>query len=586
MPVAKTKPRPAAHKPPVRSLPKAPSGITGLDSITGGGLPRGRSTLVCGGAGCGKTLLALEFLLRGAQQYGEPGLFVAFEETEQELVQNAASLGFDLRDLIARQLLLVEYIQVERSDFEVSGDYDLEGLFIRLGLAIKTIGAKRVALDTLEALFSGFPNPGILRGELLRLFHWLKQRGQTVVLTAERGDGSFTRHGLEEYVSDCVILLDHRVVEQVSTRRIRVVKYRGSAHGTNEYPFLIDEQGLSVLPITDIGLKHKVSRERLSSGVPALDAMLGGQGYYRGSTVLVSGTAGTGKSSLAATFAAAAARRGERCLYFAFEESPSQITRNMRSIGLDLERPVQRGLLRFEAVRPTHYGLEMHLVRMHRAIAEFQPQVVVIDPISNLMAVGSPTEVRATLTRLIDMLKTANITGLLTSLNEGGEARQETAVGISSLIDTWLLLHTLDNVGERNRALLVVKSRGMPHSNQLREYQLTEKGVHLADVYVGSGGMLAGAARAAQETQERSAAEQQAQAFDTQQRLLERKRAALEAQIAALRAEFAAESDESGRLLTSETRRVQQAADNRAQQARLRWADVPAAPTRPRRAGK
>jgi circadian clock protein KaiC len=569
-PIHGEKRRPGRPEP----LVKAPTGITGLDSITFGGLPRGRATLVCGGAGCGKTLLALEFLLRGALDYGEPGLYVAFEETEIELIQNVASLGYDLQDLIDRNLIRIEYIHVERSEIEETGEYDLEGLFIRLGLAIDTIRARRVVLDTLEALFSGFANAAILRAELRRLFRWLKQRAVTVVLTGERGDGTFTRQGLEEYVSDCVILLDHRVTDQVSTRRIRVVKYRGSAHGTNEYPFLIDEQGLSVLPITTLTLQHRASSQRISSGVPALDVMLGGHGYYCGSSVLLSGTAGTGKSSLAAHFAEATASRGERCLYFAFEESPDQIMRNMRSIGLDLARWVKRGTLRFHAVRPTYYGLEMHLAVMHREIEAFNPAVVIVDPITNLISVGTPGEVRSALTRLIDYLKHKGITSVYTSLTTHSEFLDNTDVGISSLIDTWLALRTIDIGGERNRGLQIIKSRGMPHSNQLREFRLSENGVELVDVYIGLGGVLTGAARAAQESQERAETLREAQALDRQRRNLERKREALDAKIAALRAEFDAESEEVGNLLAEGARRGEVLAASRVDMARHRWDDT------------
>ena len=538
-------PKKSPHSGQSGALAKALTGIAGLDSITHGGLPRGRPTLVCGGAGCGKTLLALEFLLRGAAEYDEPGLFVAFEETEAELIQNAASLGFNLPKLIAQKRLLIEYIHVERGEIEETGEYDLEGLFIRLGAAMEAVGARRVALDTLEALFGGFDNAAILRDELRRLFRWLKQRGATVVVTAERGEGSFTRRGLEEYVSDCVILLDQRIVEQVSTRRIRIVKYRGSAHGTNEYPFLIDDHGISVMPITALGLEHPASNERVSSGVPALDEMLGGKGFFRGASVLVSGTAGAGKSSLAATFADAVARRGERCLYFAFEESPEQIMRNMRSIGLDLRRHVRQGGLRYRAVRPSHYGLEMHLAMMQRAIEEFQPQAVVIDPITNLTTVASESDVLGTLTRLIDYLKSNQITALFTSLTSDGAFLEHTDVGVSSLVDTWLMVRGIDMDGERNRGLSIIKSRGMAHSNQLREFRLTGHGIELEQVYAGSGGFVTGAARAAQEAQDKASRRRESQARQKKQRALEIRRQALEAQIAMLRAEFEAEATES-----------------------------------------
>src|SRR3954467_4721201 len=419
-----------------RELPKAPSGIQGLEEITQGGLPRGRPTLICGSAGAGKTLLAMEFLVRGATEYNEPGVFMAFEETAPEVTQNVRSLGFDLEELAKEKKLVIDFVRLERSEIDETGDYDLEGLFIRLGAALDAIGAKRVVLDTIENLFAGLQNEGILRAELRRLFRWLKDRGVTAVVTAERGEGALTRHGLEEYVSDCVILLDHRVIDQVSTRRLRIVKYRGTAHGTNEYPFLIDEDGFSVLPVTSLGLQHEVSEERISTGVPRLDTMLSGKGYFRGSSIMIAGPAGTGKSSMAAHFADASCRRGERCLLFAFEESPAQILRNMRSIGLDLQRWIEKGLLRIESSRPTLFGLEMHLVHIHKLVKHFDPQVVIIDPISNFSASDSLAQAEAMLVRLIDFLKTQGVTAMLVSLTPN--TREAQGSGISSLIDTWL----------------------------------------------------------------------------------------------------------------------------------------------------
>jgi len=458
---------------------KAPTGIAGFDEITGGGLPAGRPTLVCGSAGCGKTLFAMEFLVGGAVVYGEPGVFVSFEERAEDLTENVRSLGFDLEDLIERQKLVLDYVHVERSEIEETGEYDLEGLFLRLGWAIDSIGAKRVALDSLEVLFGGLENEGILRAELRRLFRWLKEKGVTAVVTGERGEGTLTRHGLEEYISDCVILLDHRVSELLATRRLRVVKYRGSVHGTNEYPFLIDERGIEVVPITSLGLAHIASTERIATGVHGLDEMLGGEGYYRGSSVLVSGTAGTGKSSLAAHFVDACCRRGEPCVYFAFEESMSQVVRNMRSIGIDLEPWIRQGLLEFHAARPSLHGLERHLVTMYKVIRTFQPRVVVIDPITNLLSIGSESEVSSMLMRLIDFLKGRQITSMFTSLTQGGAVLEQTDIGISSLMDTWLLLRQTEENGERNRILCVPKSRGMAHSNHLREVRLSDQGVQL-----------------------------------------------------------------------------------------------------------
>jgi len=530
-------------------LPKSPTGIRGLDDITGGGLPAGRPTLVCGSAGCGKTLLAMEFLVHGALDYGEPGVFMAFEETSGDLARNVASLGFDLPALIAGKKLAVDHVAIERSEIEETGEYDLEGLFIRLGHAIDSIGAKRVALDTVESLFSGLPNQAILRAELRRLFRFLRDRGVTAVITGERGEGTLTRYGIEEYVSDCVVVLDHRVSEQQSTRRLRVAKYRGSTHGTNEYPFLIDEQGISVLPVSSLGLNHEALKERIPTGIARLDTMLGGQGYFRGSSVLISGTAGSGKTSMAAHLADAACRRGERCLAFLFEESPSQLMRNMRSIGLDLQPWVKKGLLRFHAARPSLHGLEMHLAVTLKAINEFQPAVVIVDPISSFTAGGRPFEVKTMLIRLVDFLKVKGITTMMVNLTSGGGALEQTNAEISSLIDTWLLLRDIELSGERNRGLYILKSRGMAHSNQIREFKLTDHGVELLDVYVGLGGVLTGSARLAQEARERAESLAARQDVEEQQADLERKRHALESQITALRAEFAAAEVEAKRLI-------------------------------------
>jgi circadian clock protein KaiC len=556
------------------SLPKAQTGISGLDEITLGGLPRGRPSLVCGAAGCGKTLLAMEFLLRGAEQYGEHGVFMAFEETEQDLAQNVRSLGFDLDRMVADGKISVDYVRVERTEIEETGEYDLEGLFLRLGLAIDAVGAKRVVLDTLETLFGGFTNQALLRSELRRLFRWLKDKGVTAIITGERGEGQLTRQGLEEYVSDCVILLDHRVHEQVSTRRLRIVKYRGSTHGTNEYPFLIDENGIHVLPLSSLQLNHPASNERISSGVPRLDTMLGGDGFYRGSTVLVSGTAGTGKTTISAHFAHATCARGERCLYLAFEESPQQLVRNMKSIGVDLGAAMKKGLLRLEASRPTLYGIEAHLAVIHKIVAEFEPTVVILDPISNFATAGTETDAQAMLLRLIDFLKSRQITAMFVHLTSGGSSWEKTDVGVSSLIDTWILLRDIELAGERNRGIYVLKSRGMKHSNQIREFLITSEGIRLEDVYIGPEGVLTGSMRAAQEDRERAAMLVRAQEIERKQRDLARKRAALEAQIAALRVEFEAVEDESKIVSEQDRAREQQLTDDRTAAGLRRGADA------------
>jgi circadian clock protein KaiC len=556
-----------------RTLRKSRTGIRGLDEITGGGLPAGRPTLVCGGAGCGKTLLAMEFLVRGARDYDEPGVFMAFEETGEELADNVASLGFDLKDLVAHKKLLLDYVHVDRSEFEETGEYDLEGLFIRLGYAIDSIKAKRVVLDTIEGLFGGLPNQAIVRMELRRLFRWRKEKGVTVIMTGERGDGTLTRYGLEEYVSDCVISLDHRVADQVTTRRIRVVKYRGTTHGTNEYPFLIEKDGISIWPITSVQVERSVSVERIPTGIERLDTMLGGKGFYRGSSILLSGTAGTGKTSVASTFAEAACRRGEKCLFVSFEEAPGQIIRNMMTIGIDLQQWVKKDRLQFQNVRAFQFGLEMHLARTIKFISEFAPDVVIIDPISGLETSGTSLEVKAALMRLVDYLKEKGITAMLTDLKMGG-ALERTDAAISSLVDTWLVLRDLESNGERNRGLHVLKSRGMGHSNQVREFVLSQTGIQLTDVYIGPSGMLTGSARVAQEARERAEHVSLNEEAERQQLALECKRAALEGQIAALRAEFSAEEATIARIFSQDKQREASLALDKVEMGRSRQHDA------------
>ena len=557
-----------------RQIAKCPTGIKGLDEISGGGLPRGRPTLVCGGAGCGKTLLGMEFVVRGAVTYSEPGVFMSFEETSEELAKNVASLGFDLADLEKQKLLALDFVYIERREIEETGEYDLEGLFIRLGHAIDSVGAKRVVLDTVEALFAGFPNELIIRAEMRRLFRWLKDKGVTAIITGERGEGTLTRHGIEEYVSDAVIVLDHRVVGQSATRRMRFVKYRGSLHGSDEYPFLIDETGFSVLPVTSLGLDYAVSRERITSGIPRLDYMLGGQGYFRGSSVLLSGTAGAGKSSLAAYFADATCRRGERCLYLAFEESQDQIIRNMSSIGLDLAPWVDKGLLKFHATRPTFYGLEMHLAIIHKLTNEFQPRAVIMDPITNLTIVASNEEVKSVLMRLGDFFKNRKITSFFTNLTHPDQL-EETSTGVSSLMDVWLLVLNVESYGERNRVFHILKSRGMAHSNQLREFLITDSGIDLVDAYVGPGGVRTGAARVQQEAQEKAAALAAQEELEHRRCVLDRKRQIMEAQVAALQAEISAEEEELQALKGKSKLQQKIAAEERERLAAARKADSP-----------
>jgi circadian clock protein KaiC len=526
------------------ALSKSATGIAGLDELMGGGLPRGRTTLVSGSAGCGKTLLAMEFLVHGIKQFDEPGVFMSFEESSDELNQNVASLGFDLQRLIARKKLYVDWVQVNRNEIEETGEYDLDGLFVRLVYAIDSVGAKRVVLDTIEALFGELPNPAVLRAEVRRLFRFLKDRGVTAIVTGERDrPDRLTRHSLEEFVSDCVILLDHRVVDEISTRRLRIVKYRGSHHGTNEYPFLIDEGGISVIPLSSLKLDHPAGTERVSTGVRRLDDMIGGKGYYVGSSVLISGTAGSGKSTLAASFADATCKRGERCIFFAFEESEQQIMRNMRAVGIDLQAHVRRDLLRFHASRPTGGGVEEYLTTAIRLTNEFQPSAVVFDPVTNLTNAGSSLSAQSALTRLLDFFKNRGVTCLFTSLTAGEEALEATAVGISSLMDTWLVLKMIEIGGELNRVLQMLKARGLAHSNQVREFIITSHGIHLEDVYLGQDGVLTGTSRMAQQMRDDAATLVRRQELDQARLNLARRREIFEVQNRKLAAEFKGEEE-------------------------------------------
>lgn len=560
-----------------KALPKSLTGIQGLDEVTSGGLPTGRPTLVSGGAGSGKTMFGLEFLVRGATQYNEPGVFMSFEETIPDLTTNAASLGFNLDRLVAEKKLFLDHVHISRNEISETGEFDLDGLFIRIADAAKRVGARRVVLDTIEVLFAELPNPGILRAEIRRLFGWLKERGLTTVITAERdGPDKLTRHGIEEFVSDCVILLDHRILEEISTRRLRIVKYRGSTHGTNEYPFLIDETGISVLPISSLGLDHPAPAVRISTGITRLDGMLGGKGFFRGSSILLSGTSGAGKTSVAAHFVDAACRRGERCLYFAFEESPRQIVRNMRSIGMDLEPWVRKGMLEFQAARPTYGGIERHLLVTHKCVSSFKPSVVVVDPITNLLMVSTLHEVRSMLTRMVDFLKTQQITAIFTSLTAGSGSLEASEADVSSLMDSWLQLRSIEVGGEMNRALYVLKSRGMDHSNQIREFLLTDDGLRMLDVYLGPEGVLTGSARMTQEGREKAAGTSRRQQLASRGRELERKRRIFESRMNMLRAEFEVEEEVLQRSISESKLLDDELLQDRGQMVRSRVADTAA----------
>lgn len=569
--MAKSRKAVSIKKPAV--LEKTPTGIQGFDEITNGGLPKGRPCLIAGKAGSGKTLFSMEFLARGAMRFNDPGVLMTFEERTEDLIKNFGSLGFDLQELIDNKMLIIDFVSVERAEIEETGEYNLDGLFVRLEYAISAINAKRVVLDTIEALFSGLTNEAILRAELRRLFYWLKQKGVTAVITGERGKDTITRHGLEEYVADCVVLLDHTVNERIATRRMRVIKYRGSSHGADEYPFLIDETGISVLPVTSLSLDHEVSTQRISSGILRLDTMLGGKGFYRGSSILVSGTSGTGKSTLAASFTQESCRRGEKVLYFAFEEASQQIIRNMRSVGFDLQSCIQAGKLRIHASRPTIWGLELHLANMHKIITAFKPDVIIIDPISNLVAVGTLNEVRSMLIRLIDFIKSQQITSLFTDLITGGSFHESTEVGVSSLMDTWILLKTIEINGERNRGIYVLKARGIAHSNQIREFLLTSEGIDIIDAYTGPGGVLTGTARVAQESKERADEILRQQETERLEREVMRNQKILENQIDMLKVKFEAEKSDLMKNIRERKIREDVLAEDRKRISKMRRTD-------------
>ena len=534
-------------------LAKSPTGIKGFDEITGGGLPAGRPSLVCGPPGAGKSLFALQFLVNGVTLYGEPGVFLTFEESRADVLADVSSLDFDLDGLERDGRLLVDALVLEPSSVD-TGEFDLEALMVRLAWAVEKFGAKRVAIDNVEALFAAFTRPALIRSELRRLLRWLKDQGLTTVITGERGEGMLTRHGVEEYLSDCVVLLDDRVAQDVATRRLRVVKYRGSNHGRNEYPFVIGAAGVEVLPITSLGLNKQVSAERVSTGVPGLDEMLGGDGVFRGSGILVSGSSGTGKTTIGASFADAACERGEVVLFFSFEESEAEIHRNMASIGLDLARWVDRGLLHFHCERPTTRGLEDHLALMQQAIQEKAPALVVIDPVSSLGRGATAFDVSAMLMRQVYYLKAAGITAVMTVLTDESEL-SSSIINISSLVDTSLELVILPAPGERNRGLYVLKSRGTAHSNQIREFVLSDTGIEVVPVVIGANGLLTGSARIAAESAERATAQRLSLESQELERALEQRRETVEAHVATLRDDFAAEERLTQQLIAATEQR-------------------------------
>ncbi|MBA3285861.1 MAG: circadian clock protein KaiC [Nitrosopumilus sp.] len=557
-----------------KPLKKCPTGIIGLDEITFGGLPKNRCTLICGGAGSGKSIFGIEFVIRGAEFYKEPGLFVAFEENEEELNQNITSLGFNIKELIDSNLLVLDYVHIDRAEFKEIGSYNLDGLFIRLSDSIDRFKIKRVVLDTIEVLFGNFTNEIILRSELQRLFRWFKEKNVTVVVTAEQGVNTFSRYGLEEYVADCVILLDNRMHQQISTRRLRVAKYRGSSHGNNEYPFIINDSGISIIAITSIKLDYPVSNKHVSSGIKQLDTMFGDKGFYSGSSILVSGAAGNGKTSIAASFSNGTCELGKKCFYFTLDESVDQIIRNMNSIGIDLSQWINKDLLRFHAINPYTAGLEAHLADIQRLTNEFNPSVVIIDPIANLKILGPLNEVQGILSILVNFFKNKQITTMFTSLVPEEKFGYVVEEGISNLMDTWVFLQYIHGEGERNRGISILKSRGMSHSNQLREVILSDKGIHLQNVYIGQDKVLAGSARLVQATKLEIENSNRESELKHRERQIEITRKSLEAQISALHETLEDAKEEAIHLNEQKGNIYKLLEESRIEISKMRMADI------------
>jgi len=583
---AKANPKPKMIPEDNHQLPKSLTGIEGLDDITMGGLPKARTTLICGGTGTGKTLLAMEFLLRGATQFNEPGVFMAFEESTNDLIANVASIGFDLKGLITAEKVVVDFVYIDHEQIVEAGEYNLDALFIRLGTAIDAIGAKRVVLDTIESLFSSLPNPAVLRAELRRLFRWLKEKGVTAVITGEGGTDALTRHGLEEFISDCVINLTISIEDRVASRRLRIMKYRGSSHGTNEYPFVIDGKGFSLIPITSSKLEYKISNAKVSSGIPRLDTMLGGRGFFEGSVIMVSGPSGTGKTTFMSHFADAACRRNERAVYISFEESPDQIIRNMSSVGLTLDKWIKQGLLVMESRRPTQCGLDMHLVLAQKLIAEHDPKIVIMDPVTSFSDIANSSDVKRILMKFVDHMKSLGVTTMFGSLTPSELPAEVSAVNISSIIDSWILLRDMESNGERNRGLYILKSRGMRHSNQVREFLISDHGVDICDVYTGTGGVTTGGARLNMLAQEKALSLKLQEEIELRQFDLENKRNVLDSKIAAMRAEFAAQEAGNLKMIAQEKNRQTQLSADQTAMGKARTVDEHHTPLKAKRKSK
>ena len=464
----------------ITKLPKSLTGIQGLDDITYGGIPQNRPTLLVGSIGTGKTIFAMEYIINGITMFNEPGVFMTFEEQTDELQINVTSMGYNLSKLIADNKIYLEHLHIDHREIQATGKYDIEGLFIRIEMAIEKVKAKRIVLDALDTLFIGLDSQ-ILRSEIKRLFFWLKEKKVTAIITSEVGDIFLTRLGFEEVVADCVIELNNRLNNQISTRRLRIVKYRGSYHSTNEYPFMIDHKGITIFPIISEAPQIIVSNERISSGIKQIDEMLDGRGFYVGSSILVSGSAGTGKSSIAASFIKDVCEKKGTALYCAFEEAPNQIKRNMASIGIFLEPYEKSGNLHFYYSRPTLQTLELHFIAIKKLIKQINPSVVILDPITNLMIENINSDIRTMLTRFVDYLKMEQITVLLTAtLTVSSLELIQSNEGISSMVDTCIMIQEKNIIDSRRRTLYIMKSRGICNSKKEVEFIITSEGISIA----------------------------------------------------------------------------------------------------------
>ena len=514
------------------------TGVKGLDDVLGGGIPQGHAMLLVGKPGTGKSILSMEYLLHGIELHKENGVYISFEESEKQIISNAASFGWKFEEMVKKNKLAISYIDMQPEQMRTVGDYDLSALILRVKGAIKKVNARRVVIDGINNLLSTFDDERIIRSDLLRLIREIKEVNATIFITGERGHDSWSKMGFEEYLADGLMHLDNRTDGNYQTREIQVVKCRGINHYTGKSPFIINSEGMSIRPLITADFDYKVLKSRVSTGIADIDNMLGGKGLYRGSTVYITGPSGAGKTSISSSFANGACSRGERALFLAFEESSDQIIRNMKSIGLSLDKWVNEKLLYFYTARATTNSLEGHLDNIMTMVREVEPTCVVLDPISAFRPIANENETKLMLIRLNDYLRARKITTVFTALSSDGEYSEHADVQLSSIADTWIVVRIMDYKGERNNVMQLMKSRGMSHSRQMKEMYFTGNGLKLQNVYQGPEGVLTGAARIGQEKYEKLKEARNVIEIDKNRKKIERKKSLLEASIEALKHEY------------------------------------------------